>query len=504
MVVLAASICTKAGKAIVSRQVFFHHSPKLIGSNDQHTFVETDSVRYVYQPLEELFMVLITNKQSNILQDIDTLHLFARVVSEYCRSIDERELIDVFDEVVSMGYRESINLAQIRTITEMDSHDERIQAEIEKNKEKEAKDELKRKTRMMEMQKREMAKRGMSGFGGGSGFGSGSSGSYGGFKQPSSYTQTRPRLQCSLRGTVFLARNNAGQPQRSAGIKGMQLGKKGKTDAMVEAIKVDEGIKDIPVATSIARPVAASTLPAVRQESVHIFIEEKVSVRVSRDGGLDNMEIKGKMELRTTDPSKAHLRVSLKSVDEGVTQFTMHPNIDKKLFPPVLALRDPSRPFPTNQSVGILKWRMQTKDESLIPLSINCWPSPSGSGSCDVNIEYELLSTKLELRDVVINIPYAGSGDPIVHSAEGNPYEVDRHKKVLTWSIPIIDSSNSTGVLEFSVNDEDVGAFFPIRLSFASTKSYCDVEVADVSGVDGTGVAYSQEIVLSTEDYSVV
>jgi hypothetical protein len=84
-------------------------------------------------------MVLITNKQSNILQDIDTLHLFARSVSEYCRSMDEREvarssfeLINVFDEVVAMGYRENINLQQIRTIMEMDSHDERIQEEIER------------------------------------------------------------------------------------------------------------------------------------------------------------------------------------------------------------------------------------------------------------------------------------------------------------------------------------------------------------------------------------
>jgi hypothetical protein len=89
--------------------------------------------------LEELYIVLLTNKQSNILQDIDTLHLFARVVAEYCRSVDEREitrqafeLLNIFEEIVAMGYRESVTLAQIRTITEMESHDERIQAEIEK------------------------------------------------------------------------------------------------------------------------------------------------------------------------------------------------------------------------------------------------------------------------------------------------------------------------------------------------------------------------------------
>jgi len=61
--------------------------PKLMGSGKQgagtvqHTFIETDAVRYVYQPLEGLYMLLLTNKSSNILEDLETLHLLAKLVS---------------------------------------------------------------------------------------------------------------------------------------------------------------------------------------------------------------------------------------------------------------------------------------------------------------------------------------------------------------------------------------------------------------------------------------
>lgn len=85
------SLCVSSTAALVSRQyVDMSRSriegllaafPKLVGIGKQHTYVETENVRYVYQAIEVLYLLVITNKQSNIIEDLDTLRLLSKLVS---------------------------------------------------------------------------------------------------------------------------------------------------------------------------------------------------------------------------------------------------------------------------------------------------------------------------------------------------------------------------------------------------------------------------------------
>ena len=74
MVCISASVLSKSGKILLARSFlpitrnrlegYLNAFPKLIGSDpltQQHTFVDTEHVRYVYQPLDAFYVVLITN-----------------------------------------------------------------------------------------------------------------------------------------------------------------------------------------------------------------------------------------------------------------------------------------------------------------------------------------------------------------------------------------------------------------------------------------------------------
>nr|XP_011464978.1 PREDICTED: coatomer subunit delta-3-like [Fragaria vesca subsp. vesca] len=162
MVVLAASVVTKAGKVLVSRQFsdmprtriegLLVAFPKLLGTTEkQHTYFETENVRFVYQPVEATYLVLVTNKHSNICEDLDTLRLLSKVLENSC-SLDEEgickkafELIFSFDEIISLGHKENVTLAQVEQFCGMESHEEKLQKLVMQKKINENKDAMRRK-----------------------------------------------------------------------------------------------------------------------------------------------------------------------------------------------------------------------------------------------------------------------------------------------------------------------------------------------------------------------
>ncbi|KAL9621664.1 MAG: hypothetical protein Q9160_003917 [Pyrenula sp. 1 TL-2023] len=491
MVVLAASICTRGGKAVLSRQfreiarsrveALLASFPKLADAGTQHTTVEQDNVRFVYQPLDELYMVLITNRQSNILQDIDSLHLFAQVVTSICKKLDEREilrhafeLLSAFDELVTLGYRENLSLSQIKTFLEMESHEERIQEIIARNKELEANEERKRRAKQLELQRKEAAR----------------SGAYGrgiAPKVPSYPTYTppsRPSIPDSYDSYEAERNKSFSKPLATRG-KGMQLGKKSKNTQIFEKVRGDLGVEAeksnplVPQASTVetSAPSARQSLEA--SSPVNVLIAESISAKLSREGTLKSFEVKGDLKLRISDSSFAKIVLSLQAHEGPLkAQFKTHPNVDKGAFTSgrTIQLKDKTKPFPPNNSIAVLRWNARASPDStdVLPLTFTVWVNKNDD-SYNITIEYEITSSDT-LRDVVVTIPYTTS-EPAVSSFDAS-YEVTGDS--LEWNVGLIDESNASGSFEFEAQAEDEGEFFPMSVRFERTKPFVDVDVQSV------------------------
>lgn len=173
--ILSAAIVDKDGVIYVARQycemtrgkveALYIAFSRLITKGKQHTIIDTSEVRYIYQAINDFYAVLITDKHSNILEDIKTLRLFVGAIAEYAsvgkglineESITQSrfDLLFVFDELVALGVRQIDNLTQLRIVMDMKSEEEKAFMESLTKKEKEAKAKSAEKAKELDQQRR--------------------------------------------------------------------------------------------------------------------------------------------------------------------------------------------------------------------------------------------------------------------------------------------------------------------------------------------------------------
>lgn len=302
--------------------------PKLLSSGTrEHTFIDTESVRYVYQPLESFFVLIITNKTSNIVEDLHTIQLLAKLVPDICGSLNEGsirdkqfELVFGFDELITAGgHSENINIQQIRVNMEMESHEEKLHNMIQESKRAAAKDDMKRNMTRIKEEQRERARMERAGMGSSFGnqmssFGS-SSNSFG--RSPraadsySSSTSSGP-----VTSPTSYSRSEP-EPSRPAVSKaaGMKLGGGAKTGkSFLDAMAAEDGLKDLPPMSAPVQDVPKPEIAAtVSHDPIGTVVEEKITVSLNRDGSIEQLEIKGNLYVSVNDPASGLCRLKLRS-----------------------------------------------------------------------------------------------------------------------------------------------------------------------------------------------
>jgi hypothetical protein len=478
MVVLSAAILN-SGKPLVARQFvemtrlrvegLLSAFPKLIESGRDHTFVETETVRYVYQPMDSMHLVMITNKSSNILEDIETLRLLAKVVQDCCSiQVNEEtilkaafDIVFAFDEVVSFGYRESVTLSQIKTYCEMDSHEEKLHQMIEQSKMNEAREMAKKKQMELAKLRASQPKDSMSGGGGGSGpsMASLSSSSMQETMSSTPSVQEVPTASWanSMNDDTGPAPLKPGAPK-----KGMMLGKKKPGDVfaglgMAEPAAAEESnaAPQVEAAPAVVNPLL---------DPVKVEISEQVSAKMELEGDLSGeVEVVGEFKVTVLDASKADLVCFKLNPQDQSFKYKVHPNLNKSSHANnILEVRDASKAYRPNVEAPLLKWRMTSPKEEHVPLSFSFFHSQTPDGT-QLNLEYEMTANDVCLEDVHIIFPCPPSGRPVIASVEPGDAVYDSGNHQVHWHIPSMDMKDgSSGSLEFTAA-ADIASLSPFQ-----------------------------------------
>lgn len=553
MVVLAASVATTHGKPILSRQ--FHDISKdrilellsnfqnLVSKGSKnHTFIEDEHIRYVYKPLDEFYIILITNKQSNILQDLKTLDLMNDSIINYLNysngNISEWEIFDlsfdiitIFDEIIiNGGYKENLTTQQISTYLAMESHEERIQEIIERNKEVEANEE--RKRRAKEIARREHERKQ---FGGMEMPGQ----SFAGSNDPnvanalnSYYSHASPAAQQSFAHS----QQQHTQPQQN-----YQSQVETATSRM-GGMKLSQQQSRInthrPSITGMGAHAASPAVTARPETEVHVdnngilvTLKESVKATLTRDGDLQNCELKGSLDLRINSEEYGHAQLKLSSPPINVLKdrsykFETHPNIDKASFLSngIISLKDKqNKTFPANdQSRSVLRWKKSITSETsdfTLPLTVNTWVAENDTNLYDVTIEFEINNDKVEsLDDLYFIVPVLPTKTDVQLNQDSNEcgaeiVSIDDEQGIV---IKVSEfQRGAQGVINFIVDAEFEDALFPISVMFHhnnvdfSTKdksSLIGVSIGEVNDCqdEATTLPYDVVTTLKTDVYEVV
>ena len=172
MAALSVVICNKNARIVFARQFFNISRMDLeeyivqfsrgVDTCKEITHFESDKVRYIFIPIDTFYLILITTKNSNIIEDTEILKLIYRLIQDLCDSINQESIIkNAFeimlgiDDIVSLGYRNGVNLGQIKQYLQMESAEEKEFKRKKEEQELAVQKALEEKGREFDKQRRE-------------------------------------------------------------------------------------------------------------------------------------------------------------------------------------------------------------------------------------------------------------------------------------------------------------------------------------------------------------
>ena len=490
----SVAVISKNGQLLLVRQ-FTHvkHSqieghlaafPQLVESSG-HNYIDTETVRLVYQEVNDLYIVIAVSKDENVIEALDTVSLFVEVTRNICGELSEEKIIScaidllfAYDECVFDGYARNITSSDVLKFLKMQSVDE-------ENFLREREEKAQRQRELL-AQREKQAKSGD--------FSSASSSAAYGRQsfQPSESGQT-----FSIADETKPTSTPSYKPQPK--VSGMVIGKANKTArSRIKAVMAEEGLSARDTyEEEVKKPVETS--------GIQITLAEKFKARLSREGNVEEIACEGRVMCVTGKKTAVELHVNT-SGDRLLLRPFLQPNKQRFKDEKVLVYDTNSSSMAPGSEVCVLGWKKEKATENDLPFSMTNWITPTGNTStfsCDVQLKLD----KFSFNDIIIQIPIENPRNVNVSSIDGE-YEcfTDREhgESYLKWTIAKLDKENSSAELEFSVDAVEEDAFYPIAIAFNTPSNICGIDIDAVTPVDGDeDVKYTINRSCVTSDFRI-
>merc|ERR1711971_1344324 len=104
-----------------------------------------------------------------------------------------------------------------------------------------------------------------------------------------------------------------------------------------------------------------------------------VTAKLEVEGGLVGEAVcNGEFQVTVYDHAKADLVCFQLAPQSQEFKYKVHPSLNKASHAKnVLEVRPGQAAFPTG---GCLKWQMRSSDDAFLPVTMSCWPTPTGDG----------------------------------------------------------------------------------------------------------------------------
>lgn len=262
------------------------------------------------------------------------------------------------------------------------------------------------------------------------------------------------------------------KPTNAAPKKGMQLVKK-KIDTKETHEESKQSATTDELSTAFQQELTKQSEeqqhPAINPLRAPIIIEviEKINCSLTKEGGLQSFEVIGDVLLQINDPAKAAVVVQMEH--EGLKTVTIkpHPQLNKQIWTEkgCLATKDPNQPFPVGSKIPTLKYKLVSTNLQDLPFTFTNW---FNEGVMTLEVEYNSSQKRFpRLETVEFGISYPPKESPEVTSHENSDYQNVKNNSMMTWFIPILDSTSQSANIDIKFSAAcKVEDLFPIMVNF--------------------------------------